>query len=413
MIITDKQKEFINNATHRYNLKIGARRCGKTYLDILYVIPKRITERRGKDGINVILGVTKSTIERNILIPLRELYGDKLIGRISSSNTTTLFGELVYCLGAENKGQVSKIQGSSIKYCYCDELARYSQEVFEMLKGSLDKEYSVLDGALNPENRNHWLKTEFLDKIEEKELDVYTQYYTIFDNPFLPKKFVTDLCNEYRGTVYYNRLILGEWCDAEGIIFKAIANNKERYLTDEKQNGFLSIGIDWGGNGSAHSITATIIDRMYKSIQVVASDRYEATGTDTVQLFNWIINFIKQILLEYGTIDLIFCDSAEQVLINSLIKVLRQNGFHIPIKNSVKTSIKGRIEAINILLNVDRISFKKNRCNPLIDALQTAVYDEKSQDDKWLDDGTSDIDSLDSFNYSIEYWYPQLMKYGG
>lgn len=27
MIISDKQKEYIRNAIHRYNLKIGARRC--------------------------------------------------------------------------------------------------------------------------------------------------------------------------------------------------------------------------------------------------------------------------------------------------------------------------------------------------------------------------------------------------
>ena len=54
MILTDKQKEFIINATHRYNIKIGARRCGKTYLDILYMIPNRIIERKGKDGLTVI-----------------------------------------------------------------------------------------------------------------------------------------------------------------------------------------------------------------------------------------------------------------------------------------------------------------------------------------------------------------------
>jgi len=53
MIITNKQKEFIKNASHRYNLKIGARRCGKTYLDILYTIPARILEGKGKEGLNI------------------------------------------------------------------------------------------------------------------------------------------------------------------------------------------------------------------------------------------------------------------------------------------------------------------------------------------------------------------------
>ena len=182
--LSDKQKEFIQNANKRYNIKTGATRSGKTYLDILYTIPSRIRERSGKDGLNVILGVTNSTIERNILQPLRELYGDKLVGTINSHNVARLFGEEVYCLGAEKVSQVSKIRGASIKYCYCDELAEYNQEVFELLKSRLDKEYSVLDGALNPESPTHWLK-QFIDS----DVDIYCQTYTIFDNPFLPPQF--------------------------------------------------------------------------------------------------------------------------------------------------------------------------------------------------------------------------------
>ena len=46
MIISDKQKEFVRNATHRYNLKIGARRCGKTYLDNLWTIPSILLDRK-------------------------------------------------------------------------------------------------------------------------------------------------------------------------------------------------------------------------------------------------------------------------------------------------------------------------------------------------------------------------------
>ena len=50
-LTSPKQDEFIRNATHRFNLKVGARRCGKTYLDNLWTIPTRILERSGKDGL--------------------------------------------------------------------------------------------------------------------------------------------------------------------------------------------------------------------------------------------------------------------------------------------------------------------------------------------------------------------------
>lgn len=410
MIITEKQKEFIRNATHRYNLKIGARRCGKTYLDILFTIPNRLLERKDLDGLNVIFGVSKGTIERNVLQPLREIYGKELIGFISSQNIAKLFGQEVYCLGTEKISQVSKIQGTSIKYAYGDEMAKWNKEVFIMIQASLDKPYSCLDGALNPENKNHWLKKDFLDVIKEKGLDVYTQYYTIFDNPFLPKDFVENLCKEYQGTVYYNRLILGQWCDAEGLIFQQIANDYKRFITNTVQyNSIISIGIDWGGNKSKHSITATKISRDFKSVQVLKASTMKATGTNTKQVFRWIINFIKEIQDKYGTVSFIFADSAEQVLNNSLNGELRSNKINLIVQDSLKIEIKNRIELWNRLLNLDKLSFIENQCNSLIEALQTALYDEKAKDDRWIDDGeTSDIDSLDSFNYSFEFWFEEI-----
>lgn len=410
MIITEKQKEFIRNATHRYNLKIGARRCGKTYLDILFTIPNRLLERKGLDGLNVIFGVSKGTIERNVLQPLREIYGKDLVGFINSQNIAVLFEQEVYCLGTEKISQVSKIQGTSIKYAYGDEMAKWNKEVFIMIQASLDKPYSCLDGALNPENKNHWLKKDFLDVIEEKGLDVYTQYYTIFDNPFLPKDFVENLCKEYQGTVYYNRLILGQWCDAEGLIFQQIANDYKRYITTAVQlNSIISIGIDWGGNKSKHSITATKISRDFSTVQVLKASTMKATGTNTKQVFRWIINFIKEIQDKYGTVSFIFADSAEQVLNNSLNGELRANKINLIVQDSLKIEIKNRIELWNRLLNLDKMSFIENQCQSLIEALQTALYDDKAKDDRWIDDGeTSDIDSLDSFNYSFELWAEEI-----
>lgn len=161
-MLTSKQKDFIKNGNHRFNIKVGATRSGKTYLDIIFTIPYRIRERAGKEGLYVILGVSKGTIERNVLEPLRERFGSNLVGTIGSNNTTMLFGEQVYCLGAEKVNQVSKIRGASIKYCYCDELAEYNEEVWELLKSRLDKPYSVCDATLNPENQSHWLKRNFL-----------------------------------------------------------------------------------------------------------------------------------------------------------------------------------------------------------------------------------------------------------
>lgn len=401
--ISSKQAEYIRNANHRWNGKIGATQSGKTFIDTLYVIPNRIEERIGKSGLVFIVGVSKETITRNIIEPLQELFGTKAVTNISSNNTCKILGERVYCLGADNAGRVSKFRGARVKYLYIDELVDINKEVFELLKSRLSFEYSCCDFAGNPQNKHHWVK-EFIDS----DIDLYLQQYTLFDNPFLPSEYVKQLCKEYEDTVYYNRYVLGQWCDAEGIIFRQIADNKSRYTTEEIDYDFVSIGIDWGGNGSAHSITATGIKRDYTKLQVLASDKMEATGTDTKQLFRWIINFINKIIDKYDMITVIYCDSAEQVLINSLNSELQAKGIYIPVKNSVKTPIKDRIEAINRILNLDKISFIDGETKTIIEALQTAVYDEKAPEDRWLDDGTSDIDSLDSFVYSWEYWMQNI-----
>ena len=40
--LTPKQNEYIRNAHARWSLKVGAVRSGKSYVDVSYIIPKRI-----------------------------------------------------------------------------------------------------------------------------------------------------------------------------------------------------------------------------------------------------------------------------------------------------------------------------------------------------------------------------------
>ena len=257
MLHTPKQAEYLREAHHRWNFKGGATRSGKTYLDYRWVIPMRIRERAGRDGLAVILGVTKSTIERNVLSPMREVYGSGLVGEISMDNTVSLFGELVYALGAEKASQVSKLRGVSIKYCYGDEVADWSKDVFELLKSRLDKPYSLFDGTYNPGAPEHWLR-----KFLQSDIDVFSQVYTIDDNPFLPGEFVKNLKKEYAGTALYGRYILGQWTAADGALFTVYPP----YTKDETKlyNGIAHIDAAFGGSdGSALTCARRDGDTLY------------------------------------------------------------------------------------------------------------------------------------------------------
>ena len=238
--LTQKQNEYIRQANSRLNFKIGAVRSGKSFVDVVYMIPSRIRAVAGREGLNVILGVSKETIERNVLRPMREKYTERLVGTINSRNVAIVCGEEVYCLGAEKMSQLGKVQGMSIKYLYGDEVAKWNKDVFMMALSRLDKEYSCMDAACNPESPSHWLK-QFLDK---EDVDKYVQKYRIYDNTFLSEKFIEDLCNEYRGTVYYPRYIEGEWTRAEGLIYPMYESAIIDDLSDEYSEYALS--IDYG-----------------------------------------------------------------------------------------------------------------------------------------------------------------------
>lgn len=429
MQLSSKQNEYIVNATHRWNIKSGAVRSGKSFVDTAYMIPFRIREVAGKPGLNVILGVSKESIERNVLQPMRELYTSQLVGTINNRNVARICGEDVYCLGAEKVSQVAKIQGSSIKYCYGDEIAKWNKEVFQMLKSRLDKPYSCFDGSCNPEHPTHWLK-EFLDN---PDLDIYLQRYTIFDNPFLDPEFVEQLCKEYEGTIYYDRLILGLWKRAEGAIYKKFADNPEAFRCEIveqeepaaeckqfKKNDIVSmeIGLDFGGTQSGHSFVARGYTDDYREVIAIKSRRIvpkeEKEEIDSNKLDELFCNFVQEVIdkyavikksgdyVEYCNLESVFFDNAETVLGNSIRNAVERRFPWISVKAAKKQAINDRIRCTVRLMGAGRFFITKD-CKSLETALSDAVWDKEVKDrDERLDDGSTDIDSLDAFEYTIE-----------
>lgn len=215
MGFTNKQQEYLLNATKRWNVKSGAVRSGKTYLDILAVIPLRLRKMAGKEGLVVFLGNTKGTLQRNIIEPLQAKWGLKYVSDINSSNVATIFGQKVYCLGANKVNQVDILRGSSVKYCYGDEVVTWNKDVFRMLQSRLDKSYSCCDLTCNPDSPLHWFN-DFL----HSAANIYLQAYQLDDNKFLDEEVKKSIKLEYvKGSVWYQRYVEGLWVLAEGLIY--------------------------------------------------------------------------------------------------------------------------------------------------------------------------------------------------
>ena len=376
MLLSPKQREFVKYGTHRWNFKGGATRSGKTYLDFRWIIPIRIRDRIGKDGLAVILGVTKSTIERNVLEPMRNIYGDELVGTISSDNTAWIFGEKCYCLGAEKVSQVSKIRGASIKYCYGDEVADWSEEVFALLKSRLDKEYSCFDGTFNPQYPDHWLK-KFLDS----NADIFSQTYTIDDNPFLPESFKENLKKEYEGTVYYDRYILGLWVRAEGLVYPMFGDD---CITQEiPDTGDYYISIDYG---TLNPFSAGLWCVGKRSAVRIAEIYYSGRETRVQKTDEEYCDMVERLAGE-KTIRAVVVDPSAA----SFIEALRRRG-RFKVRHADNDVMNG-IRTVSDFLRNGKIKIHES-CENTIREFGLYRWDEKSESDRVVKENDHAMDEV-------------------
>lgn len=424
MSFTKKQTEYLLNATKVWNNKEGAVRAGKTYIDY-YVLPKKLQEQKGKKGFNVLVGYSLQTINQNLIYPMRDIFGERMIGSVKpSQGTVELFGHTFNCVGAGKVSAVARIQGMSIKLLIGDEVTKWNEDFFNMLLTRLDKPYSYASLSENPEQPTHWFR-KFL--IKEKDY-IFNQHYTIDDNPNLNKETVERIKRQLFGTVLYDRYVLGLWKRAEGAIYRAYADNPERYRGDapkrienfvgyrSERNKLLTeinIGLDFGGSKSAHAICASGLSgdgKLYalKSDLLKGSDGENEIDVD--ELCNKVLSFVNDIVSRWGKVDHLFFDSAEVTLGRQIKKRIEEKFHTITVRGSKKEPIKERIKAEIILLNEDRLIIS-DECDTLSTALQEAVWNDKADDER-LDNGTSDIDSLDAFEYSCERWINKLIKWG-
>jgi PBSX family phage terminase large subunit len=390
-------------------VKTGATGSGKTFVDIAATIPKRILKCRG-EGLIVLMGNTKGTLERNILSPMRDLYGP-LVGTISSDNTVQIFGKKCYALGADNKKHVARIQGASMEYVYGDEVTTWSEEVFQMLKSRLRCEHSHFDGTCNPDHPSHWFK-KFLDS----DADIYQQAY-IIDDGVLPPDIVEQLKKEYAGTVYYDRFIRGLWVAADGVIYRLFADNPDRFKVSRDLLDFTVpehldivkavIGVDFGGGTSAHAFCCTGFTRGLK--KAVVLDEYREKEALTPEKLNEAFaDFVKRCKERWFVTD-VYCDSAEQTLINGFRQTVARERLMVNVGNAMKKPINERIRATCVLMGAGRFLINED-CKETIDAFRTAVWDSRhTGEDVRLDNGTTNVDNLDAFEYSIERDMPQLL----
>lgn len=386
----------------------GAKRSGKTILNNDLFLMELMRVRKIADALGIatpmyiLAGVSSKTIQNNILTEIYNKYD--ITFKFDKHGSFIFKGVKIVQAYTGTIAGLGGIRGMTAFGAYINEASLAKQEVFKEIISRCSGEGARILVDTNPDNPKHWLLNEY---INNSDANILSFKYSLDDNTFLGERYIKNIKANTPQGIFYQRDILGNWVAGEGVIYKSFADNVTKFETEKSFNfETINIGVDFGGNKSKHAFCCTGITKGYKELIALASEKHEP---DTPERLNaQFIDFVKKMLYKYGRIDCIYCDSAEQVLIRGMQKALQDNNLNIAIKNAIKNEIINRIRIVNVLMTTSRFFYIKNENTSLVDALQSAVWDSKSLEDKRLDDNTSDIDTLDSFEYSFEKYIKVL-----
>jgi PBSX family phage terminase large subunit len=421
-MISPRQQKILAFPYSKYDALIcdGAVRSGKTSI-MMWAFVRWAMENFSGQRFGV-CGRTVDSCTKNIIVPFtamslaKERYiirwrrGDKVM-EVRRGAVTNYFE----VFGGKDEASYTLIQGRTLAGVLLDEVVLMPRSFVEQALARCSVDGARLWFSCNPGSPHHWFYQEWIKRSRER--NALYLHFEMTDNPGLSKRTLERYENMYAG-IFYDRYVRGLWVAAEGIVYKDFANDTEKYLIGDplewaKQNGasfsIISIGVDFGGTKSATKFQATGITKDFRVV-ALEEEYIKNEEIDPNALNRRFATFCQLITSKYGYSQT-RADSAETVLIRGLDHTAQKMRLGTQVKNAMKLQITDRIRLVVLLMKQGRFKVSRN-CPHLIDALQTAIYDPDKFEDERLDDGTSDIDSLDAFEYSIEPYYKDLERAG-
>jgi PBSX family phage terminase large subunit len=233
------------------NILEGAVRSGKTWClhpKAIYCCDYQVAGRK------IITGVSKQSVYNNVLSDLCKILGSRNFAYSRESGQLKLCNSEWLVIGAKDEGSEKYIRGLTVGVALCDEISLMPQSFFQMLLSRMSPAGARLYGTTNPDSPYHWLKAKYLDNEElRKSGTLWSQHFTMADNPNLTTEFVQSQKKLYTG-FFYKRFIEGLWVVAEGAIYRDSWSDELLYnVSDEpvrlrKENGHQQriIAIDYG-----------------------------------------------------------------------------------------------------------------------------------------------------------------------
>ena len=415
---TQNQVDYLHRTmTSWYNVAEGGKRGGKNVLQVLAFC---MALQNHPNKLHLIAGVSQTTAKLNIVdcdgFGLMNFFDGKCRqGKYNDRSALfvqTKTGEkIILVSGGAKDGDEKHIKGNTYGMAYVTEAnechPNFIQEVFDRTLSSADRK---IFHDLNPKAESHWYYTDVLDFHQEKQrMDRNYGYnyghFTIADNLSIDDEKLRNTLKTYqKGTVWYERDILGRRKTAQGIIFPNFASDQTPYIIKQEDlpKRFRSIecGFDIGGNGSAYAMTCT--GQGYDGIQYkLKAEKRQADKMSMDDVEGFVTEFCDYVEKKYDVrIDSINCDHID-VIINTINDNTKYSA-----GKCYKPPLQDRVFLYSKLFKTQKVKFVEDECEDLIDELCELVFDPKSEEAVYLDDGTMQIDTWDSNIYSeSSYWH--------
>lgn len=418
---SDKHKKYIKNALkYRHNVAEGAVRSGKT---IDHCIIFAMYLEKCPDKFHLASGSSLPNAKLNIGecngYGLEHLFrGRCKWGKYRDNDALfikTQTGEkIVIFAGGGKADSYKKILGNSYGGWIATEVNEHydsDDSRTSFIKVAMARQLASANPFtlwdLNPSDPHAKIYTDYIDNYLQFDWYNY-EHFTIMDNATMSIEAIECIKQTYNeGTVWYRRDILGERAVAEGLVFPYFADNEEQYLIEEEdikkiRFNHITIGVDFGDSGSKYSWHCTgFYNDWHDMIPLTSGGIEQSNGIDTDRFCNEFIMFYREVINDWGYPQFIFCDSASNTLINTLISACGRHGLNANvIMPVVKNEVADRPRTIDLLFRTGRLKINK-KCKNLRKALRSLVWDEKQQD-RPLDENVDNInDEYDSFCYTF------------
>lgn len=386
--MTEKQIAVLKSYLHdnwKYLILSGAVRSGKTYIDnyIFLLEMKRVSELAKKSGkVNpkyILAGYSNGSIYNNVISELTNTFG--IEPKFDRHGHFHIFGvEVVPAYTGSSRG-IGAIRGMTAFGAYINEASLATEGVFQEIIQRCSEEGARIICDTNPDNPQHWLKTEYIDNKDPKA-KIKSFHFTLEDNTFLSKDYVEALKAATPSGMFYDRAILGLWVTGDGVVYKDF--DKSRMVIPDSEvpdNLVYYVGVDWGYEhnnaivvlGEAPDGTIYLVENIVGKEQPIS--HWVKTG--------------KRIQRKYGRNINFWVDSARPDNLNAF------RSAHLNAKNADKSIMAG-VECLAEQIKLDKFRVAKSASKPFLNEVYQYVWDEKTGMPKKEFD-----DDMDAIRYGV------------